>query len=115
MLVLLPAASAGWVDGAEVCKPERSHRDSSLADHSRRQTRRADQGARGRPGVQLVLWLDVCVLVFCVHVCVCVRVCMCARVHLRVFANSLSDTCLVRVRNWVEIERCSRVPAHVCP
>jgi len=56
---------------------------------------------------------SMCVCLCCVCACACV--CMRARVHLRVYAFSQPDTCLVRVRNWVEIERCSRVPAFVCP
>jgi len=57
---------------------------------------------------------SVCLCCVCMCECVCVCVCVYVRVHLRVHAFSLSDTCLVRVRNWVEIKRCSRVPAHVC-
>jgi len=38
MLVLLPAASAGWVYGADQSEQERSYRDGSQADRSQRQT-----------------------------------------------------------------------------
>ena len=53
----------------------------------------------------------VCLYCVCARVCVCMRAC----VHLRVYAFSQPDTCLVRVRNWVEIERSSQVLAFVCP
>jgi len=86
MLVLLSAASAEWVHGADGGESEWPHGDCSQADRSRRSAGPAKRGAQERRGMWLVarcvLWLDVCTVVcvnlrVCLSVCVCVCVCAC--------------------------------------